>query len=480
MKFIPILIPGCLLLQAAQAADTIVVQWNDQALQAIRDTHPGPPIVARMLAITHTCMYDAWAAYDENAMGTRLGGTLRVEEEARSTANKNQAASYAAFRCLKDLFPAPAQVTMFTALMTALGFDPNNVSMSPTTPAGIGNVAAQAVLDFRHQDGSNQMGNLNPGAYTDYTGYTPVNTPFLVNNPNRWQPLQIPDGHGGFVTQKFIAPFWQNVASFALTSAHQFRPSTGAHMFGTAAFKQQVDEVLSYSAHLTDTQKVIAEYWADGPASELPPGHWTLFAEFVSRRDHHNIDKDVKMFFAVTNAILDASVSCWDAKRAYDSVRPVTSVHVQYQGQMVTAWAGPGLGTKSIPAERWRPYQAATVVTPPFPEYFSGHSVFSAAGAEVLKRFTGRDEFGGSVVIPKGQSRVEPGITPAAPVTLSWPTFSAAADEAGISRRYGGIHFIQGDMDGRVRGRLIGAQAWKQALKYFNNGDGEDGGGDDN
>ena len=260
MKFIRVLLPGCLLLQASQAADTVIVQWNDQALQAVRDTHPGPPIVARMLAIANTCMYDAWAAYDEDAIGTRLGGTLRVkDDDARSLRNRNQAISYAAYRCLKDLFPAPAQTAMFTSLMTTLGYDPNNASVNRATPAGIGNIAAQAVLDFRHQDGSNQLANLNPaGPYTDYTGYSAVNTPSVVNDPNHWQPLQVSDGHGGFVVQKFIAPFWQNVIPFALLWAQQFRPPTGPHVYGTAAFKQQVDEVLSYSANLTDTQKVIA------------------------------------------------------------------------------------------------------------------------------------------------------------------------------------------------------------------------------
>jgi hypothetical protein len=115
-------------------------------------------------------------------------------------------------------------------------------------------------------------------------------------------------------------------------------------------------------------------------------------------------------------------------------------------------------------------------VTPPFPEYFSGHSVFSAAGAEVLKLFTKSDKFGGSVTFLKGNSRVEPGFSPAANVTLFWKTFSDAADQAGLSRRYGGIHFIQGDLDGRSRGTLIGRQAWKKAKTFFNpddNGDDE-------
>src|SRR5206468_2961712 len=145
----------------------------------------------------------------------------------------------------------------------------------------------------------------------------------------------------------------------------------------------------------------------------------------------------------------DAGIAAWDAKRAYDSERPVTAVHFLDAGTPVRAWAGPGLGTQRIDGVDWLPYQPLTVITPPFPEYVSGHSAFSAAAAEVLRRFTGSDQFHDEVTIPRGTSRVEPGLTPSRDVTLRWPTFSAAADEAGLSRRYGGIHFEQGDLAGR-------------------------------
>ena len=216
-----------------------------------------------------------------------------------------------------------------------------------------------------------------------------------------------------------------------------------------------------------DEQKVIAEYWADGPSSELPPGHWCLFAQFVSQRDGHGMDDDVKMFFALTNAIFDASIVSWDAKRAFDSVRPVTAIHYLFMGQQVRAWGGPNRGTRLINGQDWQPYQAATVVTPPFPEFFSGHSIFSAAGAEILKRFTGSDDFGNSYTQKAGTSRVEPGTTPATDVTLYWATFSEAADQAGISRRYGGIHFVQGDVVGRALGRQVATQAWNKAQAYI-------------
>ena len=450
----------------ATAADNVVIQWNNALLQAVRVTHPGPPIVARSLAVAHTCMYDAWAAYDPVARGTEFGKRLRRPSAEFTLENKNKAISFAAYRAAVDLFPS--ETASFNTLMSALGYDPTDTNTSAATPSGVGNVACAAVLNFRHGDGSNQLGDLAPGPYSDYTGYTPVNTPDLINDPNRWQPLRI-----GVNVQKYIAPFWGNVIPFSLKSVSQYSVKPPAQA-GSTAYLEQAREVLSYSAALTDTQKVIAEYWADGPRSELPPGHWDLFAQFVSQRDGNSLDKDVKIFFALTNTELDASVWTWGIKRQYDYVRPVTAIHYLFAGQPVTAWAGANLGTGQIPGETWRPYQAATVVTPPFAEYVSGHSTFSAAGAEVLKLATGSDVFGAAVTLTAGSSRVESGLVPAANVTLSWATFSDAADEAGISRRYGGIHFRDGDLEGRRVGRLIGQGTWKKASKLFNGKDGDD------
>ena len=279
-------------------------------------------------------------------------------------------------------------------------------------------------------------------------------------DPNHWQPLQI-----GTNVQSFIAPHWGKVKPYALKSGSQYRkkiPPPANYTTDSERYRIQAQQVVDYAANLTDEEKVIAEYWADGPSSELPPGHWTLFATRVSERDSHNIDQDVKMFFALTNAIFDASIVSWDAKRHFDYVRPVTAIHFLFSGQQIPSWQG------LIDGANWRPYQAESVVTPPFPEYFSGHSIFSAAGAETLKLITQSDHFGHKVVIHAGSSRVEPGEVPAKDLTLYWATFSDAADEAGISRRYGGIHFIDGDLNARSLGRVVAQNAWKQTVKYFN------------
>ena len=450
---------------AASGVDNVVLQWNDAALHAVRDMVLGPTITARALAIVHTCMFDAWAAYDRTAVPTVGHRDWRRQRTEASEVNKEKAISFAAYRALMDLFPI--QRVLFDRIMRRLGCDPSNASMNPATPEGIGNSAATAVLDFRHRDGSNQLGDLSPGAYSDYTGYRPVNSPAAILDPDRWEPLSVVNFEGQTpVTQVFLTPHWANVVPFAMTSGSALRPAPPAR-YPSADYTDQAAEVVAISAALGDEQKVTAEYFADGPNTEFPPGHWSRFAGLVSRRDRHTIDDDVRMFFALGNALLDASIAAWDAKRAYDSERPATAIHCLYAGRMIQAWSGPFQGTQTIRGEDWRPYQASAAAAPPFPEYFSGHSVFSAAGAEILNSFTGSDAFGATAIIHAGTSRSEPGLVPASDVTLSFPTFSDAADQAGMSRRYGGIHFSQGDLVGRSIGRAIGAAAWRRAKAYL-------------
>jgi hypothetical protein len=441
----------------AAAEANVAVRWNEALLQAVRNTGFAPMFTARALGIVHTCMYDAWAAYDPVAVGTQYGGSLRRPEIEHTLANKERATSYAAYRSLADLFPT--QVALFDGLMAELGFDPADTSADPTTPTGIGNITSAAVIAVRHQDGSNQLGDINGGApYSDYTGYVPVNSPDEIVDPNHWQPLVNPNG----TVQKFLAPHWGLVTPFALVEAAQFRPESPA-LFPDGRYRKEANEILRISAGLTDVEKVITTYWADGPATETPPGHWNLFAQFVSERDAHTLDDDVKMFFALGNAQLDASIAVWECKRFYDYVRPITAVHYLYAGKPVRAWAGPYLGTQVIPGETFKSY----IGTPPFAEYVSGHSTFSAAAAEILEAVTGSDVLGASVTIPAGSTPVEPGAVPAQDVTLAWSTFSDAADQAGMSRRFGGIHFQSGDLQARALGRLVGELVWEKAGTYF-------------
>ena len=462
----------------AAAGDSLVVRWNEETLEAIRNVRRGPTVNARALAIIHTAIYDAWAAYDPVAVGTRLGASLRQPETERTQANKERAVSFAAYTAFIDMFPT--RTANADTLMASLGYATDGSDTS--TPATVGTTAAQAVLAFRHHDGANQLADEPGGTprvpYSDYTGYQPVNTWDQIRDADRWQPMCVPTPPPGATTcqgtvQRFLTPHWRNVTPFALASASQFR-SPGPAISLTAdgkpngKYQDEVDKMTQHSKQLDDTRKTMAEYWADGPGSVTPPGHWNVFANYVSRRDANTLDEDARMYFALNNALLDASITAWDGKRNWDSVRPITAVRWLMRGKIIQAWGSPYQGPSYIRGEDWIPYFPPTDPTPPFAEYTSGHSTFSMAAAEVLTAFCGRGNFEMTVTIAAGSSRVEPGAVPAKPITLKWTNFRYAAEQAGKSRQYGGIHFEDGDNHAREAGAKVGKQAWAKALTYFN------------
>lgn len=243
------------------------------------------------------------------------------------------------------------------------------------------------------------------------------------------------------------------------------------------AFIAQAEDIVEVSAGLTQEQQVVAEFWEDGGGTAFPPGTWMTFGQFVSARDENNIDDDAQMFFALSNAVMDAGIATWEAKEFYDYARPVSAIrdlgHLgligefdeSLGGNVITAYAGEELGITEILATDFITYQNVDgPPSPPFAEYVSGHSTFSAAGAEVLELFTGSEEFGASVEIDFFLFQEQ---SPDQPIILEWATFDEAADEGGLSRIYGGIHFEDGDINGRLLGEEVGAAVYETAQTYI-------------
>jgi hypothetical protein len=455
--------------------DNVILKWNQQLLDTIK-ANPGgtgPTVTARALGVLHTATFDAWAAYDPIAKGTRLGSQLRRPAAERTAANKSKAISFAAYKTLSWLFPA--RESTYKAQLDALY---PNASTEDQRPVAVGNTAAQAVIDYRSTDNSNQA-----GGYADTTGYVAKNTWNSTPFPWAWQPLCVlkPAGVAAgkpptpstgdcpseyYSIQKALTPQWGNVKPFSLApSQYQVYgpPKKADGTFQTA----DIDRALTETANLDDRKKAQAEYWADGPGSVFPPGHDFIFAGAVSRRYGYSLDADVKLFFALGNAMMDASIASWYQKYKWDFVRPITAIRVQKKGTQVTSWKGPGQGFGPVDGSQWMPYQALTVVTPGFPEYVSGHSTFSGAGMAILSWMTGGNTFGATVTVPKGSSIIEAN-TPATDVTFALPTWSQTGEDAGTSRRLGGIHFYSGDVHGRALGRQVATYAYAKANEYIN------------
>ncbi|PTX58397.1 PAP2 superfamily protein [Kordia periserrulae] len=450
-------------IQEPKGTENVAYKWGAMALTATaNDTErfkPRPTITSRYLGLIFVAVFDAWSRYDDNAIPVYLKNVERRPQNEQSLKNKEIAISYAAFRAMNEYYYTDK--TLFEDFMRQLGLDPSNESLDPTTPEGIGNLAAKAVIEARKGDGANQYGeekNSNGTPYFNYVGYEPINSADANVDANRWQPKYFSDGKGGKFAPGCLTPFWDNVQPIALKSADQFRPGPPP-LIGSKQLEEEVQEVIELQANLTDYEKALVEFMRDGPQSVQQAGHWLKFAQDVSRRDQHTLDEDVKMYFYNQVVAMDAFIASWDAKMHYDYARPYALVHEYYKNQKIKAWGGEGKGIIELDGTQWRPYSPDTFLCPPFPSYVSGHSTISGGCAEALKLWTGSDEFGSSAELVAG-AMTEPhnlGDT----ITLQFPTFTETAEMAGISRVLGGYHIQADNVAGLELGRNVAKEAWK-------------------
>ena len=456
------------LTEEPRGAENMAYKWGKIALDATaNDTErfrPRPTVTSRMLALVWTAVFDAWSRYDDKASPVYLQHVDRVAEEQRTLKNKETAISYAAYRSMLAYYFSDS--VMLKNKMKEFGFDPDNHSSDPSTPEGIGNLAAKAVIDARMNDGSNQTGTMqgsNGSIYSDYTAYIPVNSADTLKDIKHWQPKYFSDGKGGKFAPACLTPHWGKVKPLLLDSGNQFRCQPPPAI-GSVQLEKEVKEVVELQANLTNEQKGLVEFMRDGPKSVQQAGHWFIFAQDVSIRDNHTLDQDVKMYFAVEAAAMDGFIACWDTKMKYDFARPYTLVHYYYKNKRIKGWGGPDKGMIEMQGQEWRPYSPETFLCPPFPSYISGHSTISGACAEILRLFTGNDHFGVEVKRKPGEMTEPNNI--GAEVTLKFPTFTETANMAGLSRVLGGYHIQFENEEGLKLGRNIAAAVWKKYLFY--------------
>jgi len=449
--------------------NNLAYKWGKVAMEATaNDTErfrPRPTVTSRFLGLIWTAVFDAWSRYDDKAMPVYLKNVDRRPSKEYTLKNKEAAISYAAYRAMLVYYFSDS--LMLRNKMKEFGFDPDDHSLDPATPAGIGNLAAKAVIEARMDDGANQTGTTkgcNGEIYSDYTGYKPLNNADTLNDIKHWQPKYFSDGNGGKFAPGCLTPQWCEVKPLLLDSANEFRPGPPPAI-GSQQLKDEVTEVVNLQSNLTNEQKALVEFMRDGPRSVQQAGHWFIFAEKVSLRDQHTLDEDVKMYFLVEAAAMDGFIACWDAKMYYDFARPYALVHYYYKDSTIKGWGGPGKGMIEMKGQDWRPYSPETFVCPPFPSYVSGHSTVSGACSEVLKLFTGNDYFGEEVKRTPGALTEPDHVGP--DVTLKFATFTETADKAGLSRVLGGYHIPCENVEGLKLGRSVASIVWKKYLYHI-------------
>jgi hypothetical protein len=369
-----------------------VLRWNEEVLAAVKAEKTPPPVAARNLALVHVAMYDAVAL---------AGGAyrpFRADVRAPAGADPAVAAAIAAHRVLIELYPRRVN-----NLDAALDDTLDHVPEGPAKSGGItfGQAVAEKLLRWRAGDATTAAQHT----------YKPK------EEAGRWRPT--PPAHA-----EPLLPGWGNVAGFAVTDPSKFRPPGPAALDSEAyATSFRIVRRLGSATSPTRTkeQTEIAHFWADGEGTVTPPGHWNRIARSVAVEKKLTPAETARLFALLNVAMADASVVCWDCKYRFDVWRPITAIR-----EVDPTW------TPLLPS-------------PPFPAYTSGHSSFSGSAAAALEAFFGTDR-----VRFSSTSDGLPG------VTRSFDSFSAAAEEAGASRIYGGIHWTFDNTDGLACGREIG------------------------
>ncbi|MFE6288274.1 DUF6851 domain-containing protein [Streptomyces sp. NPDC057877] len=425
--------------------------------------------------------FDAVAPYHESAVGVYSRIPRRPSSESATNRNMNIAIFQSQYRIFEQmpLGGLNGPVGGLRQVMVALGLDPDDTTENLTSPVGIGNVAAKAVWNALKNDGMNVLGyeggrKYHPRPWSDYTGYKPVNTPYELSNPSRWQPQlgphngrRVGGGHGDlgiYVAQHFVTPQIARAKPHIYADPAQFTlaPPTFSDHRRPRAYKHAVDEVLDASAKLTDERKALAEvmdnkswglgYTATAAAQNYEKNHGELGVfGWVAWSLQHSL------------ATFGTVVAAWHHKRAYDAVRPISAVRHVYGRSKITAWGGPGIGTvNDLPANEWYGY----LPTGDHPEYPSGSASMCAAGSQALRRYFDSDDLNWTLEFKAGKSLVEPGTGPAKDVTVHFATWAEFDKACAESRVWGGVHFRETVERSVVFGRQFGDLAHAFVQRY--------------
>ena len=386
-----------------------VTDWNTILLDAVRTASSAPPLASRNMAMVHAAIYDS-----VNSISKKYSAYL-VSIDAPAGASAEAATAAAAHRTLVGLYPAQAG-KFDAALQSSLAKIPDGKAKQDGI--ALGQQVAEQFISLRNTDG-----------ITKVVEYTPS------TDPGTWVPTPP-------ALAAALAPQWPQVTPFAMTSGSQFRPPGPPALEG-AKYAEEVNYVKEIgkidSLTRTPDQTAIAKFRANGAGTFTPPGHWNQIAEETATLTGQSLEDSARLFALLNIALADAAISCWDAKYEYNLWRPVTAIRQ----------ADTDNNPNTTADAQWLPL----VTTPPFPEYMSGHSTFSGAADAVMSSVFGSDFGFGD----KGDRSVNS--------LRTYENFSQAADESGMSRIFGGIHFMSANVDGLSSGRNLGNYVVQNFLK---------------
>ncbi len=405
---------------APDEAAGILRQWYRLVLRLVRHTATySPPVASRSFAYLGIAAYQAVATPSSSlaSLVGQLNGLSSLPARQPGEAYSDAVIIHCVMaQSVKAFFgntgPTGQRVMAATEKKLKAAALKDVAEDVAARSLAFGEALSAAILAWSESDGGAEVENM--GFPMDYA---------LSPAPGRWAPTSAIRQQ-----QAPLLPDWGRNRAFAMPDGMACAiapPPAYSEEPGSAFFREGL-EVYETVRNLTPEQEIIARFWSDDPMlSPTPPGHWVFIALDVLEQEKANAAKSADVLMRLGVALADAFIGCWHAKYEYDLLRPVTYI-------------------RKVIDPKFEPL----LITPPFPEYPSGHSVQSGAAAAVLTA-----AFGENFAFTDN-THVRDGFAP-----RSFASFEAAAEEAGISRLYGGIHFRSAIDLGLEQGRCIGQHA---------------------
>lgn len=432
-------LPALLLLLACigTAEADVITDWNDLMRQTFKaeGSSATPPTNSRTMGMMGGAMFDAvnsvnrsYSSYLGYFDPTTAGSSIDVNAAAAAAANTVMQSVYTSYYGASNSYAANF-TSLYNTQMSAIAD-----GEAKTRGIEVGIAAAQAMITARASDGWNAASTYSTQPFGTVGAWQPGNTA----------------GAWGSSSGVFIKSEWGYVTPFTMSSGDQFRPTSlagyqandlasfVASQTYTDGFNQVKSLGVATGSSRTTDQTQIAYFWVDGPGTASPPGHWNRIAQSVSASMGLSVEQNARLFALLNLTEADVAIATWDAKRAYDLWRPMIAINT-------ASTDGNG---DTLEDAAWSPL----IPTPSFPAYTSGHSAFSMAAATILADFFGTDDIAftsdtESPFLPLGYTR-------------DYTSFSEAAQEAGMSRIYGGIHWAWDNTDGAILGADVGDNAF--------------------
>jgi hypothetical protein len=394
----------------------IAIDWMDALRDVVKNQSVNPPRAARIYAYASITLYESvfeGIAGNKSLQGQLNGfniGTIPANSDSLDYGIVLNEALLSLVNC-DTVIPSLSQQNRDSAnalhdrfLSSKTGVVADSIILKSKTR---GALVAHAVMAYAAGDNFLSVKTMSysvPARDVSHSWY--------------WEPTD-----GGHLNP--AEPYWGQVRPFVMASSNacEIPQHTLFDADTSSAFGRMAREVYNTVNNRTVDQSDIRLWWSDATGTQTPAGHWIALLKYVIRSKNFKLDKAAELYALTSITMSDAFISCWDAKYKYNLLRPETYIRAYIQPGWVTGQSD---------------------ITPPFPEYPSGHSVCSGAAAKVLTSFLGTMAFTDSINVNLGYA------------ARSYPSFDSAAHEAGLSRLYGGIHYRDAIETGLTQGEMVG------------------------